>query len=179
MPELTDLVKALPATIGDSVAGALPEKTSVDERAGIAREVQKAVSTQTIELLEAARDREVEFNRQVDELQGTTKDLLAGGLLGRIALFLRGLQRPVWGYAVLGLDFMVFSGAWKVKLPDEVLQKTGDASTAVVSSGLDIEMVFWTINLLVLGFLFGERAVKNVLPAIQNLRASAAQQPPG
>ena len=80
------------------------------------------------------------------------------GWLGRIVIFLRGAQRPIWGYFVLVMDIMVFSGRWNlVKLAEQT--KT--------ASMVDIQSAFWIINFLVLGFLFGERAVKNVMPLLQ------------
>ena len=54
----------------------------------------------------------------------------------------------MWGFATAYMDFMVFSGQWQI-----------EAHTAK-------DAAFWSINLLVLGFLFGERAVRNVMPII-------------
>lgn len=59
------------------------------------------------------------------------------------------------------MDFMVFSGAWKI---DEFVKIVGNNTI-----GTNIESAFWMINFLVLGFLFGERAMKNVLPLFKGL----------
>ena len=40
--------------------------------------------------------------------------------------------------------------------------------------GLDVQSVFWVINFLVLGFLFGERAMRNILPLLQQRMGGAA-----
>lgn len=58
------------------------------------------------------------------------------------------MQRPIWGFALLYIDLKVFSGAWSM---------TPDSQT---------ESAFWLLNLLILGFLFGERAVRNVMPMV-------------
>ena len=100
-------------------------------------------------LNEAQRD----FDKRIADLEGTAKDLKSIPILGPVMLFLRGSQRPVWGFACMYLDFEVFSGAWKLSDPQ-------------------ISGAFYTINFLVLGFLFGERAIANVAPAIRDIIAA-------
>jgi hypothetical protein len=90
------------------------------------------------------------FDKRVADLEGTAKDLKAIPILGPIMLFLRGSQRPVWGFACMYLDFKVFGGAWALTDPQ-------------------IAGAFYAINFLVLGFLFGERAIANVAPAIKDI----------
>ena len=41
------------------------------------------------------------------------------------------------------------------------------AQRSSVISNLDLQSAFWVINFLVLGFLFGERAMRNVMPFFQ------------
>jgi len=79
-------------------------------------------------------------------LEGTAEDLKALPLIGRIIIFFRGCQRPVWGFAVLWMDWAWFTD-WKA-----------------LSEMQEVALV--VINGLVLGFLFGERAVKNLMPLI-------------
>lgn len=114
------------------------------------RELMQIMHTKEIELRQIAAEEKAEFNKRIHDLEGTAKDLIQAGWLGKIVLFARGAQRPVWGFAVLALDFAVFSGQYS--LPE----------------GGQMESTFYIINLLVLGFLFGERAVKNVAPLITN-----------
>jgi len=86
-----------------------------------------------------------EFKRRTEALEGTAADLKSMPVLGRLMLFLRGAQRPVWGFAALWMVYhQPFSGAWTL-------------------SGRQ-ESILMAITVLVLGFLFGERAVKNVAP---------------
>ena len=58
-------------------------------------------------------------------------------------------------------------------MPLEVT-RTNDvcAASSVVPPRLDIEMVFWTVNLFVLAFLFGERALKNVLSLVKQQKGA-------
>jgi len=82
--------------------------------------------------------------------EGTASDLKSIPVLGAVMLFLRGSQRPVWGFATILLDYQVFSASWKLDDP-------------IISNA------FWVVNFLVLGFLFGERAVTNIMPFITNM----------
>ena len=54
------------------------------------------------------------------------------------------------------MNYMVFSKTWDL------------------SSNQQLESAFWIINFLVLGFLFGERAVKNVAPMVNDMIAKRA-----
>ncbi|ABC27296.1 conserved hypothetical protein [Hahella chejuensis KCTC 2396] len=117
-------------------------------------EAQRANVQLALQNLELEKKRQAELARQaaekqlterIKELEGSAKDLLRLPILGPLMLFLRGCQRPVWGFATLYLDWMWFS-AWTL---DEQQQ------TALI-----------TINVLVLGFLFGERALANAAPRI-------------
>lgn len=83
-------------------------------------------------------------------LEGTASDLKSLPILGPVMLFLRGCQRPIWGFGTIYFDHQVFSGAWSIT--------TGPQESA-----------FWIINLLVLGFLFGERAVQNIAPFVAEM----------
>jgi len=96
-----------------------------------------------------ARDIQEMFESRIRDMEGTSSDLKAIPLIGPLVIFARGMQRPVWGFAVLWIDFMVFGGDW-------VLVKESSQETA-----------FMILNLLVLGFLFGERAFQNVAPLIE------------
>lgn len=96
--------------------------------------------------IEAAED---SINKRIEIYEGTAKDLLAIPILGAIILFLRGSQRTIWGFATIYFDYK-----WLV----ENLILSEQQQTALI-----------IINLLVLGFLFGERAVKNLAPLITDL----------
>jgi hypothetical protein len=97
---------------------------------------------------------EAALNERIREYEGTASDLKTIPYLGATMLFLRGAQRPIIGYGTIYLDFMVFSGGW------------------TVTPGSQQDAAFWVINLLVFGFLFGERAVKNVTPMITQMMSA-------
>lgn len=99
----------------------------------------------------AIADAEQRITDRITMTEGSAQDLKAIPIIGPIVLFLRGLQRPVWGYATLYGDAMWFTGRWEL--------------------GEQQQSALWVINFLVLGFLFGERAVQNVAPLISDLIA--------
>lgn len=83
------------------------------------------------------------------QYEGTAVDLKAIPFFGPLMLFLRGGQRIVWGYGTMCLDWMWFS-AWSELSKQQ-------------------ESALWVINFLVLGFLFGERAVQNIAPFVVDM----------
>jgi hypothetical protein len=95
-------------------------------------------------MLEAAA---TQLDKRIAEQEGTAKDLAAIGWLGKPILFARGAQRPIWGFATLYMDYQWFF---------ESIREFSDKQ----------ESALIVINLLVLGFLFGERAIKNLEPLI-------------
>jgi hypothetical protein len=101
------------------------------------------------------------LNERIAQHEGTASDLKIIPFLGPLMLFLRGAQRPIWGFGVLYMDFMIFSGAWTLKVNE-------------AGGGMQ-ENAFWVINFLVLGFLFGERAIKNVLPLVNQFLANRSK----
>jgi hypothetical protein len=78
-------------------------------------------------------------------------DLMSIPYIGRLLMLLRGIQRPLWGFTTLYIDLQVFSKGWRIE--PESVEGT----------------VFLAINVLVLAVLFGERAVKNILPVVMKL----------
>jgi len=99
-----------------------------------------------IAILEAVADAEKTLNQRIAEQEGTASDLKQLPIVGRIVLFLRGLQRPMWGLFVMYIDY-----EWFTKAPTYTEQQ----QSALIM-----------INLLVLGFLFGERTITNLKPLI-------------
>jgi hypothetical protein len=125
---------------------------------------QKASATIAIERLamerekianDAAKEAEQALNERIMEYEGTASDLKALPVLGPLMVFLRGAQRPIIGYGTMFLDYQVFSGMWKLASETE-------------------QSCFWIINALVLGFLFGERAIRNVAPFVAQMMQKKA-----
>lgn len=86
--------------------------------------------------------REAEWNRRTEALEGTANDLKGIKFFGPLVIFMRGAFRPLFTYLVAYFDIMWFSGKWEKPEPDFLL----------------------VINLVVLVFWFGERALKNLMP---------------
>ena len=151
----------LGGTIVKSIAGQFPDKLSDKDKADIQLAVDNAIRDHDIKLLALAQQEDQRFNDRIKDMEGTANDLLSAGWIGKLIIMLRGAQRPIWGYFVLYMDYMVFSGRWDIVSPIADIEK--------VTDGLNMVSAFWLINFLVLGFLFGERAIRNVLPIIKSL----------
>lgn len=139
------------STIVDTAKDYFPPSMSDQEKSELQLKLSKAAHAQELSLLNATNHMEAEFNDRIKAMEGTAQDLKQFGLIGKVIVFLRGLQRPVYGFATLYLNYKVFAGDW----------------TMVTDSKQ--ELAFFAINLLVLGFLFGERALKNVGPIIERM----------
>lgn len=134
-----------------------PAKALEFRKAVLDHETQLAQIAAQKEKDEAAADIEATraLTERIADLEGTAADLKAVPYFGQVILFARGAQRPLIGYGVMALDYMVFSAAWNLK--EGVMQN-----------------LFFFINVLVLAFLFGERAVKNIAPLITDMLAAKA-----
>jgi hypothetical protein len=137
-------------TIIDTIKEYFPPEMTAEQRANISLAATQLELQKAREFSDAQHRAEEALNARIAMYEGTAADLKGIPLLGALMLFARGSQRPVWGFATMLLDYQVFSGAWKLE---------GDIITNA----------FWIVNFLVLGFLFGERAVTNVMPFITNM----------
>ena len=141
----------------DAVAGYFPPSMSESEKANLKLAVDREVREHDRQAAELARQEAQDFNRRISDLEGTASDLKAVPFIGPVVLFLRGVQRPAWGFGALYLNAMVLSGHWTLATPA-------------------MENGYNAITWLVLGFLFGERAIKNVMPFVATA-ISAAKKP--
>ena len=149
------------AKLGEFVGGGLfkevkslvqdyfPPDMSPQQRAELEIKLQEIAAQKEIQANRLMLDAEQALTQRITQLEGSAQDLRAIPFVGPAVIFLRGLQRPLWGYAVLYIDVMWFSGKWQLAEQQE--------------------SAMWIINLLVLGFLFGERAVQNIAPLISEL----------
>ena len=142
-------------TIIETVKDYFPPSLSQQEKAQIEHAINETARAHEVELLKIAAASDAEFHSLIKDLEGTSSDLAGIGWLGKIIIFLRGAFRPLFAYFVAILDFMVFSGKWSI---------------AESVMGVDMNSIFWTINLLVLGFFFGERAIKNIMPVLKDFK---------
>ena len=149
------------AKLGEFVGGGLfkevkslvqdyfPPDMSPQQRAELEINLQEIAAQKEIQANRLMLEAEQALTQRITQLEGSAQDLRAIPIVGPLVIFLRGLQRPLWGYAVLYIDVMWFSGKWQLAEQQE--------------------SAMWIINLLVLGFLFGERAVQNIAPLISEL----------
>lgn len=134
----------------DTVKAYFPPDMNAQQKADLQVSLERIAMEREKNTNDAIRDSEEALNERIKMYEGTAQDVLAVPILGPIMVFLRGAQRICFGYGTIYLDFQVFSGGWKL-----------EAGTQ--------ESCFWIVNFLVLGFLFGERAIKNVGPLIAQI----------
>ena len=135
--------------VKDLVKSYFPPDMSAEQKAAMELELQRIELTKQAQINEALASSEAAITNRIAQLEGTAQDLRSIFILGPVVIFLRGLQRLVWGYGTFAANFLWFSGQWKL--------------------GEQQESAMWVINILVLGFLFGERAIQNVAPLIAEL----------
>jgi len=136
----------LAETIMGAVKDYFPPDMKEDDKQKFALAFKNVELQKQTQVDKAANEAEKNINERIAAHEGTAKDLMSLPVVGRLLIFARGCQRPVWGFATMYIDFMWFSNAW-------VLNERQESAV-------------WVINLLVLGFLFGERAIKNVMPLV-------------
>ena len=144
------LTGGLGGKIVDVVSAHFPPDMTPAQKAAIQLEIDRQIFATKQQAIEAQYKAEQLVNERIAMYEGTASDLKAIPIIGPILLTLRGAQRIVWGFGTLWLDFNVFSGSWRVTEPT-------------------IQSAFWVVNLLVGGFLFGERAVTNVMPYVTDM----------
>ena len=151
---ITDGIKALGSFLtgglSDKIIGAVenifPPSLSDKEKNDFKIQLMQITHQQEMEGLKLLNQSEQEFNKRTIELEGTANDLKSIPVVGAIVIFLRGAFRPLTSYLVMYCAFMSLSGAWTLTEKQDSL--------------------LWVMVILVLGFFFGERAMKNVMPII-------------
>lgn len=132
--------------VKDTVMTYFPPDMSPQEKAEAELKIQEFLHKKHLEVNQALNDGAKQLDKRIAEQEGTAKDLKTIPILGTLVIFLRGVQRPLWGFATLAMDFRWFFGDYDF---------TEQQQTAMI-----------VINMLVLGFLFGERTIKNLEPLI-------------
>ncbi len=135
--------------VKDLVKTYFPPDMTAEQKAQLEIELVKLELTKQAQINEALASSERAITERISQMEGTAQDLRAVPIVGPIVIFFRGMQRLVWGYGTFAADFLWFSGKWTL--------------------GEQQESALWIVNILVLGFLFGERAVQNVAPLISEL----------
>ncbi len=133
--------------IKEGVMAYFPPDMTPQEKSKAALDVDKFLHKKFMETMGLLTEAAAQLDKRIEKQEGTAQDLKALPVVGRIILFLRGCQRPLWGFFAMYLDYN-----W--------LTTAGSSYTEQQGAALIV------INLLVLGFLFGERTVKNLEPLI-------------
>lgn len=154
---VTELVTGgLAKEVKELVLSYFPPDMSSEKKAELALAVDKLAFEREKAVIEATRDAEDAVNKRLEMYEGTAKDLLAIPVLGAGMLFLRGSQRTVWGFAAIYFDYY-----WLIE-------------NAILTDKQQLALII--INCLVLSFLFGERALKNLMPLITELLAARKEK---
>ncbi len=153
MSILSKLGDFLTGGIGDKIYTAIkdyfPPNMSESEKALLQLKIKEVDHQHQMEGLRMQLEAEQAVTERVAQLEGTVSELKTIPFVGAFVIFTRAMQRQVWGYSTLYINFLWFSGQWKFTEQQE--------------------SAMWVINLLVLGFLFGERAIQNIAPLIGDL----------
>ena len=132
--------------VKETVMAYFPPDMSPEAKLKAEQGLQRLLHEKEMEANRAIAEATAQLDQRIREQEGTAADLKALPVVGRVVIFLRGLQRPAWGFLTMVMDYQWFFGAHDF---------TEQQQTAMI-----------VINLLVLGFLFGERTIKNLSPLI-------------
>jgi len=132
--------------VKEMITDYFPPDMNPQQKAELQEKLARLEMEKTNSINSALADAEKTLNQRIAEQEGTASDLKQLPVIGRVVLFLRGLQRPLWGFFAMYLDFFWFT--------------TNPVFTEQQQTALIV------INILVLGFLFGERTIKNLSPLI-------------
>ena len=142
------IVGALSGNLGSNILKGVkhffPASMTAVEKGALELKIMEVSQTQEILLLKYAQDAQSEFNDRIKAMEGTAAEIKSIPLVGPAIIALRSVLRPLISIFVIVLDYQIFSGAW--------------------SWNTELKPVFVALNVLVLGFWFGERMVKNVMP---------------
>lgn len=133
-------------TLATTVKEYFPPSMSDKEQAELSMRIAEAENAKNLKTMVLVNEAQAEFNKQIVELEGSAADLKTIPIIGHILILLRGAQRPIWGLFTLYADYQAWSSTWTLTEKQEAM--------------------LLAVNILVLGFLFGERCVRNVMPFI-------------
>ena len=145
LQKVTDFVSgSLFKEIKDTVMSYFPPDMSPQQKAEFELRLDRLMLEKEAQASKIIVAEQRQLDKRINEQEGTARDLIGVPYAGKLVLFFRGVQRPVWGFLTMYLDVRwLFSG----------YQFTDKQEIALV-----------VINVLVLTFLFGERAIINIMP---------------
>lgn len=147
LSKITDFIGgSLFKEIKDTVVTYFPPDMSPQQKAAAELKLQELLHEKHMQANKVLNDAAAQLDRRIADQEGTASDLRAVPFFGTLVLFFRGLQRPLWGFSTMYMDYKWLFGGGSF---------TEQQNTAMI-----------VINILVLGFLFGERTLKNLEPLI-------------
>jgi len=147
LAKVTDFVGgSLFKEIKEGVMSYFPPDMTEQQKQDLELNIERLLMEKQRRANEVIADSSMQLDKRINEQEGTAKDLKGIPIVGTLIIFLRGLQRPTWGYFCMYLDYTWFT---------TVTDYTEQQQTALI-----------VINFLILGFLFGERTLKNLEPLI-------------
>ena len=138
------------STIVDMVKDYFPPSMSEAEKAELSLKIAQADHQRNLEIMRIVDEARQEWYRFTQEMEGTASDLKIIPLIGPLVIFLRGVQRPLWGFITLYFDWVYLA--------------QGGANYTEKQA-----LLLLVINVIVLSVLFGERAVKNLMPLLMTV----------
>lgn len=154
---ITDFVGgSLFKELKEGIMSYFPPDMTPQQKADTEMKIQAFLHQKELDANKILNESAQQLDKRISEQEGTASDLKQIPILGTVILFLRGAQRPLWGFATLYMDYKWF---FEVHTFDEQQQ------TALI-----------VINVLVLGFLFGERTIKNLEPLIIKVFGKSTQK---
>ena len=141
-----------------------PPNMSEGDKAAAEVVIKEMLHSQQMDISTAMRQDEQQFNERTIALEGTAKDLQGIPYIGGLIIFMRGAFRPLFSYFTGYMDWLYFSES-TIRVMDEA----GVLDRIVQTWTPQQETLLLAMNLLVLIFFFGERAMKNVLPLIMQV----------
>lgn len=132
--------------IKEGVVSYFPPDMSQQQKAEFELKLERLLIEKQANANELLRQSANQLDKRINEQEGLANELKSVPFVGMIVILLRGIQRPFWVFATLVLDYKWFF--------DELTLNDTQQTTLII------------INSLVLGFMFGERAVQNLVPAL-------------
>ena len=147
LSSITDFVGGgLFKEIKQGIMSYFPPDMTPQQKADTELKLQEFLHKKELETNNIIAESAKHLDNRIESQEGTASDLKQLPIIGRLVLFLRGLQRPLWGFFTMYIDFIWFTTETNYSEQQQ---------TALI-----------VINILVLGFLFGERTIKNLSPLI-------------
>ena len=144
------LVDVVTGGVGDRVLDVIerqfPGKLSASEQAALQKELALIDNAKAVEANTAIQEAAETLNRRIAEHEGTASEIKDIWVIGPLIILARSMFRPTCSYVTLYIDYQYF------KAPKAFPE---DAGTLLL-----------VMNFIILGFWFGERTVKNLMPII-------------